>query len=200
MKRANVQICQAEPQDTKPVADLLAESLRHMSVAHWLVPDPVERRRVYHAYFELMVPWFIDHGLVHYTLDGSGAAMWVRLPGTFDPVIEDYDTRLAAACGVATPRFVALDHAMHLHHPDTAHWYLAFVGVDPDRQRQGVGTALLEHQRHRLDGDAMPAYLEATALGSARLYARHGYTDRPMYRIGLAGPPLYPMWREPAPR
>jgi GNAT superfamily N-acetyltransferase len=197
---AGVAIRQADAQDTKPVAYLLADSLQYMTIAHWLVPDPVERRRVYHAYFDLMVPWFIEHGVVHYTNDGSGAAMWARLPGKFDPVIEDYDIRLAAACGEATPRFVALDHEMHLHHPDTEHWYLAFVGVAPDRQRQGIGAALLEHQLHRLGREAMPAYLEATAVDSARLYARHGFTDRPVYQIGPAGPPLYPMWREPTPR
>jgi GNAT superfamily N-acetyltransferase len=194
-----VQIRRAERCDAKAVADLLAGALWQTDVAHWLVPDRQERRRVYRAYFALFVPWFLDHGLVHYTEDGSGAAMWARLDGRFDPAIVDYDLRLMEACGDATPRFLSLDEAMFRHHPDREHWYLAFLVVDPDRQRQGIGSYLLHHHQSELDDAGVPAYLEATCRRNAALYARHGYVDRPAFLIEQHGPPLYPMWRDPAP-
>jgi hypothetical protein len=66
-------------------------------------------------------------------------------------------------------------------------------------RRQGTGTALLRACHHHLDYDlGAAAYLEASSLRARRLYLRHGYTGHgpPIHLPG--GPPMWPMWREPA--
>ena len=181
--------------DAGTVAAVLAAALDDTDIAHWLVPDRDERVQVYRRYFDLVTPWFVEHGTVHMTVDGAAVAAWVRLDGKFEPDIADYDRRLAEACGAATERFVRLDVDMLAAHPDgMTHDYLAFLGVTPARQSQGLGSRLLREHHRVTDGDGLPAYLEATGRRNAALYARHGYADTEPVPIG-DGPPLYAMLR-----
>ena len=84
-------------------------------------------------------------------------------------------------------------------HPDEpAHWYLPCIGVRPDRQGQGVGSALLEHMTERLDREGVPAYLEASSERNRALYLRHGFEIRGELTLP-EGPTLWLMWREPSP-
>jgi len=81
-------------------------------------------------------------------------------------------------------------------HPTEPHWYLPFIGVDPLRQGEGLGSALLQHALQIVDRDKLPAYLEATSADIRRLYERHGFEA--IGEIQTAdSPPLYPMLRNP---
>jgi GNAT superfamily N-acetyltransferase len=67
----------------------------------------------------------------------------------------------------------------------------------PDRQGQGIGTALLGAHHALLDQEGIVAYLEAADERTRGLYLRHGYTDygRPIALAG--GPSMHPMVRHP---
>jgi ribosomal protein S18 acetylase RimI-like enzyme len=182
--------------DAPAVAAVLAAALDDTDIAHWLVPEHAERVEVYRRYFDLVTPWFVEHGTVYLAADGSAAAAWVRLDGKFEPDIEDYDRRLERACGAATERFVRLDVDMLAGHPDgMTHDYLTFLGVAPAAQNRGLGSRLLREHHRVTDADGLPAYLEATGRRNAALYARHGYADTNEVPIG-DGPPLYAMIRQ----
>ena len=74
-------------------------------------------------------------------------------------------------------RFRAFEAALAARHPaDLAHMHLAILAVRPDRQGQGLGTALLGAYHPVLDQDGLPAYLEASDLRTRRLYLRYGYS------------------------
>ncbi len=183
--------------DTATVAGVLAAALDDTDIARWLVPDRTERPQVYRRYFDLVTPWFIEHGTVHVTADGSAVAAWVRLDGRFEPDIAGYDQRLAHACGPATGRFTQLDADMLAAHPDgMTHDYLAFLGVLPAAQGRGLGSRLLREHHRLTDADGLPAYLESTGPRNAVLYTRHGYTASDPFPIG-DGPSLLPMLRWP---
>jgi ribosomal protein S18 acetylase RimI-like enzyme len=180
----------AGPGDAVWVAGLLAVAMRETEIAHWLVPDPDERRRVYAGYFDLVVPWFLQHGVVRGFGPGSAVLVQVTCPGRFAPDIDGYDDRLAEVCGPAAGRFRELDAAMHVRHPGFAHEYLAFLAVHPELQGGGLGSALLRDLRDRT---RLPVHLEATGPRNSDLYARHGYRPGRAYPAGAGGPPLYPM-------
>jgi GNAT superfamily N-acetyltransferase len=183
--------------DAATVSAVLAAALDDTDLARWLVPQRQERVAVYRRYFDLVTPWFVEHGTVYLADDGSAAAAWVRLDGKFEPEIADYDRRLAAACGPATERFVRLDEDMLAAHPDgLTHDYLAFLGVAPAAQNRGLGSRLLREHHRVTDAAGLPAYLEATGRRNAALYQRHGYADTAAFRIG-DGPPLHAMRRAP---
>ena len=86
------------------------------------------------------------------------------------------------------------------HFPGGEWWYLSAIGVDPDHFGEGRGGKILEAKLKHLDEDGIPAYLEASTLKSAALYARHGFGELETldFRKELPDAPLlYPMWRDP---
>ena len=163
------------------------------------MPEPAERRRVLAADFELLLEPALAHGTVHVTADRSAVAVWLpQGTGPAVPPPADYPARLAAACGAWTTRFETLDELFETNHPDRPHHHLAFLAVAPGQQGAGLGSALLRHHHDWLDRSGLPAYLEASSVGSRELYARHGYRTGEPFRVP-DGTPFWPMWREPGP-
>ncbi len=81
-------------------------------------------------------------------------------------------------------------------HPQQPHWYLPLIGVNPDGQGRGLGSAMLRPVLARCDAEGVAAYLEATTERSRALYARLGF--RPVGTIEVADcPPIHPMVRRP---
>ena len=90
-------------------------------------------------------------------------------------------------------------------HPADEHVFLWFLAVEPAHQRQGVGRELL--QRVFEDAEA-PVYLDTTNPANVPYYASFGFEElgraalprgatmwflqRPMTRLGGAGPPAVP--------
>jgi predicted N-acetyltransferase YhbS len=70
------------------------------------------------------------------------------------------------------------------------------IGVDPSKQGQGYGSALLKHALERCDGEGKLAYLEASSPKSIPLYQRHGFELIGTIQVG-SSPPLFPMLRKP---
>ncbi|SCG73140.1 GNAT family N-acetyltransferase [Micromonospora coxensis] len=182
---------------TRAVAERIANSFLVLAATRWLVPDAERREAVLADHFEIMVDHAMRHGLVYGTTDRSGVAVWLPQVGEPGPEPADYDARLAGACGEWTDRFRHLDDLFAASHPHDDHHHLAFLAVAPQRQGQGIGTALLRHHHAVLDAEGVPAYLEASSESSRDLYARHGYRGGEPFRLP-DGTPFYPMWREPA--
>ncbi len=61
---------------------------------------------------------------------------------------------------------------LHLHEP---HWYLFILGVDPPRQGQGLGGALMAPVLARADAEGLPCYLETMKTRNVPFYQKHGF-------------------------
>lgn len=195
-----IEITRAATSDAPEVAELIATAFHDLEVAQWLVPDPEQRAQILPANFRIWVDHALAHGQVQLTVDRLGVAVWFpRNPETPLPEPVGYSQRLAAACGEATPRFQHLDNLFDKHHPRMQpHHHLAFLAVHPQRQRQGVGAALLQRHHSRIDAFGVGAYLEATSPGSKDLYEQHGYRQLHQNFWLPDGTPIWPMWRPPA--
>jgi GNAT superfamily N-acetyltransferase len=188
-------IHEARLDDVGDVTGTLAEGFLGGDLASWLIPDRATRRSVYAEYFMMFAEFFLQHGQVDASEDLDAVALWWPVGDKLELDIPDYDDRLAKITGGAVGRFILLDMAMHTHHPQyRPHYYLAFLAVQPDRQGEGMGTALLRYRLERLDQQGAPAYVEATGIRNKALYERFGFRLR--YPIEIPdGPELYPMWR-----
>jgi GNAT superfamily N-acetyltransferase len=185
------------PDRTRSVAELIAGAFRRLAVTAWLVPDEAKREAVLADNFEILVGHAMRHGLVHGAGDRAAVAVWLPQTAEPTPPPEEYDARVAAACGEWTERFRHLDELFEANHPHPDHHHLAFLAVRPERQGQGLGSALLRHHHAWLDANGVPGYLEASSEGSRDLYARHGYRVSEPFRLP-DGTPFWPMWRDPA--
>jgi GNAT superfamily N-acetyltransferase len=70
------------------------------------------------------------------------------------------------------------------------------IGVVPDKQGNGYGSALLRHALERCDSDDKLAYLESSSDKNIPLYERHGFEVLGTIQVG-SSPPLFPMLRRP---
>ena len=94
------------------------------------------------------------------------------------------------------PRTFELFELFEAHHPRDPHYYLQFIGVGPERQGTGIGSALLRAMLDRCDLEGAAAYLEADER-SRFLYLKHGFEATGELRLP-EGPRFFPMWRAPA--
>ena len=187
--------------DIGRVSTLVGAAFHRLSAAGWLVPDPAERAIVLPATFAIIVEQAHHYGDIHIIDDGDGivgAAVWLDYTSDV-PEPWDYQTRLEAACGRWTDRFGRLDELFAAHHPSRPHHHMALLAVHPDRQRQGIGSALLAHHHAHLDRYAIAAYLEASGTDSRHLYLRHGYQPHGGPFDLADGARFWPMWRPPHP-
>ena len=78
--------------------------------------------------------------------------------------------------------------------PARPHWYLYLLAVGA--RGMGIGSALLDHGLARADASGLPAHLEATSEGAARLYERHGFRTTATIAPGAPLPSYRAMTRE----
>jgi GNAT superfamily N-acetyltransferase len=198
----------ATPAQAYRIARVIADAFHGLEVGAWLVPDPRERARVFPAYFEILVEHAIAHGTVHVTAELTAAAVWLPYTPGGGPEIDDYDGRVLRVCQPYAARFHLLETALAVAHPSgPGHEadpepecdHLLLLGVAPDRQRRGLGSALLAYHHKGLDRRGVPAYLEASSARSRDLYLRHGYRPHgnPITVPGAPDPTMWPLWRAP---
>lgn len=191
-------IVRAGEADIDALAQVIAEAFFPLAVCRWLIPDGPARRAAFPAYFRLYLEHAIADGLVETTPGRDAAALWIPGDGPAAPP-QGYVQQLAAIIGPHLDRFLAFDQHLDQRHPiGTFHEHLAILAVRPDRQGQGVGTALLDARHADLEDQGIPAYLEASDERTRRIYLAHGYTDRDDGPIELTDQVrMYPMWRQP---
>jgi GNAT superfamily N-acetyltransferase len=201
LKSADHRVERAGEGDIHVLSLVIADAFHGLDVSQWLVPDPDARRGIFPPYFRSYVEHAMADGLVYTTPARDAVALWLPVgPEGPGAPPDGYAERLADVTGPHLDRFQALDEGFDTHHPaGAAHQYLAIIAVRPDRQRLGIGTAMLRARHAVLDRDGIPAYLEASDTDKREIYRKHGYVLRPDAPIRLpgGGPELWPMWREP---
>ncbi|MGH2741917.1 MAG: GNAT family N-acetyltransferase [Thermoleophilaceae bacterium] len=185
------------------MARSLARAFHDDSVWKWFMPDDATRaQRLERMFATFARNVYLRHGNDCYTTDAyEGAALWAPpghehmstadilriLPGWTKAI--GWRELFRAKRGVDSLEKV---------HPHERHYYLPFVGVAPESQGRRLGTALMRPVLEKCDRERMPAYLEATSVGSRKCYERVGFHRRAEERVAGDGPPFWTMWRAPA--
>jgi GNAT superfamily N-acetyltransferase len=185
--------------DRQAAADVLGRAFTADPVVARFIAEGPNRADRLARYFALECQVTLSgYGEIWLDDDGLGAAIWRRPGGYPEPPL--VSLRMAPRYLLLFPReFLRASRAMTAIakvHPKEPHWYLMAVGVVPEAQGRGRGTALLEPVLSRCDEDGVPAYLEASTSENARLYERLGFESREELEI-LPGLRVRPMWREP---
>lgn len=94
-------------------------------------------------------------------------------------------------------RFASLGTSLQNLHPEAPNWYLAAIGVDPDMQGHGIGSALLRGGLATAEQAGEACYLETFSEANVRLYRRHGFEVlRDGVELVPGSPPFWLMWRD----
>jgi ribosomal protein S18 acetylase RimI-like enzyme len=80
-------------------------------------------------------------------------------------------------------------------HPKEAHYYLEYLGVEPEQQGKAVGSAILQHLINKADREHVGCYLENANQRNIPFYQRFGFQI--MSEKEIIGIPSWFMWRPP---
>jgi GNAT superfamily N-acetyltransferase len=198
-----VAIRAADEGDRELVVRLLDEAFQDDPVSGWVFPGDEYRRTTHHRLMAAFTGIVLAEGLIDVTDDGSACALWLPVAAEEHGAEEheggdDGSDGLLAAVDPGNERIELIGRlTAEIHPAGRAHEYLWMIGVTPQRQGEGIGSALVQHVLDRCDREGVPAYLEASSARSRALYERLGFelTGRPLDLPD--GPRMWPMWREP---
>jgi ribosomal protein S18 acetylase RimI-like enzyme len=192
----------ASAEDAPRLADALARAFQDDPGWSHLLPDPSDRTRRLRLFFETELSGIaLAQGLVWTTEEVVGAAVWAPPEGWRVPITATIRETppMVRVFGRHLPLALRSRLRMEGRHPrKPPHWYLAFMGVAPEWQGRGLGTALMQPALEILDAAGTPAYLESSTPRSRALYQRNGFEVTGEFNLPSAGPPLWQMWRDPA--
>jgi len=183
----------AQVSETDTVLNILTQAFASDPPIRWLMSTPDDYLAGFRGFATGMGGAGLAAGTGYLAADGAAAALW--LP----PGVSSDSQAMAAAI---TPFMTedkgavagAVSEALSSYHPHAPHWYLAMIGVDPARQGQGLGSAMLKEALARCDADGVIAYLESSQPRNVPLYERFGFEVIGVVEPGDF-PPIYPMLR-----
>lgn len=176
-----------------PVMDTLTLAFSTDAPVRYMFPTAEGFLRNFSRLAAAMAGSALDAGSAWVAGDAAAAALWLG------PGVEPDSGTIVALVGEAVPEdrhgvLEQLGAQMRQFHPREPHWYLSMIGVDPSRQGQGLGSALLKAGLARCDADGLPAYLESSSPKNVPLYERHGFEVIGLIKPG-DHPGLIPMYR-----
>jgi ribosomal protein S18 acetylase RimI-like enzyme len=140
----------------------------------WMYPGARQYRDHFPEFVAALGGNAFAHGTADELDDCQCAALW--LPPSVQPD-EDaiVDLLQRSVSDERLPDVFSILEQMGEYHPEEPHWYLPFIGVAPEAQGRGFGSALLRRGLARCDRDGLPAHLESTNPRNVPFYERFGF-------------------------
>jgi ribosomal protein S18 acetylase RimI-like enzyme len=148
----------------------------------YAVPDAVERTRLLPDVYARMIRFGVLTGEVYVTAGAlEGVALW--LPPNAKWTRENIEAsgmhETATLIGNdAYQRYrevVGREWQARERDMTDACWYLFLLGVEPDRQRRGLGGALMRPVLERADKERVACYLETENQRNVAFYLKQGF-------------------------
>ena len=166
----------ATGEDVAPMARTLARAFHDDPVFTWVLRGDERRMTRLERGFELfMRRVWMEQEETYTTASVAGVAVWEK-PGQWKTGAGQQLALLPPmlrAFGRHLPRVLRAIAALEARHPRELHYYLPFVGVDPEWQGRGLGSAVLSPVLELCDRDG-----EAVALVQRTVARRGGLEER----------------------
>lgn len=186
----------ASPGDVHRLKTTLAEAFYDDPIFGWLMPDDQGRIARLSRFFAIQLRHVaLPHGCTWTSGDLAGASLALP-PGKWRTPPRAVLAHSSTFFGRHQARAVRLLLAIEAKHLREPHYYFADVGVRPQSQGKGLGSALMRPTLDRCDDEGVPAYLEASSERSRALYERLGFAVTRELRVSDS-PPLWLMVRKP---
>jgi ribosomal protein S18 acetylase RimI-like enzyme len=195
-----VQIRPASRKDVKQLSHVLARAFDDEPIYRWVFPDEDSRRENGSRFFRVFLNNTLRDGLVHTTEQLDGASLWAvpgRPSGGFlsrMSLIFQMTWILGKRASYVGRELGQLERSR----PHKAHWYLSFLGTVPDRQGNGIGTALLRAVLSHCDEKQLTAHLITATEENVAYYEHRGFRVTQTSELPH-GPSAWSMTRQPIP-
>jgi GNAT superfamily N-acetyltransferase len=201
----DVRVRQIGRGEVAAAASLLARAFAADPFIGHFMADQRRRRLALPPFFAAVLQELIgSQGVYVSEHDGGvvGVAAW--LPP--EPKTPTRDARLRARLAAtqvrllfprAAPRVRSGFETLAADHPGDPHWYLAFVGIEPDQQGRGLGRQLLDPVLEQADREHRVCYLETPFPDTRAFYRKLRFIDTAELRPVAGAPPIWTMTRQP---
>jgi ribosomal protein S18 acetylase RimI-like enzyme len=169
----------------------------------WVFPDPLTRPLALRRLLRVPLEYGARYGRVMASHDARAVCVWVP-PGpgiTISRMIRSGFLGVLFRIGLGPfAKFAGANDVMgkiHKRRVPEPHWYLMVLGVDPELQNRGVGSALVNEGLTRVDDSGCPCYLETSKKRNLPYYERLGFVVLEETTLGKGGPLAWAMRREP---
>lgn len=149
----------------------------------WMFPDAHQYLTWFPQVLRHYAGGAFDHGSAYRTVDCLSSSMWLPPGVTPDEQALGAVLQEGVEEGMQEEVFAFMEQVGN-GHPDEPHWFLPAVGVDPMRQGQGYGSALMARSLERCDHDHAVAYLESSNPRNVPLYQRFGFEVTGRLQVG----------------
>lgn len=188
----------------RAAADVAARAFAADPMFSYIFPDPARRHAPLRRFMLAGLRYGVLFGRVDTTADLAGSALWLT-PDQPDiepaRMIRSGMATLPLTIGVGAFRrfltFTSYGDRVHTALMCEPHWYLLNLAVDPLRQRQGIGSALIEPVLQRADRDRQACYLETNNPANLPFYVRHGFEIGHAGQVPNGGPAFWGLVRNP---
>ncbi len=139
----------------------------------------------------------LPHGHVWVADEGAAIAVWTTPDTDAGPVFAELAPRFAELAGDRAAAYAAAEAALAPHRPVEPVWFLGTVGVDPDSQGRGLGSAVIRPGLAAAERAGVPAFLETSEKRNVGFYERLGFRVTATVEIPDGGPVTWAMLRDP---
>jgi ribosomal protein S18 acetylase RimI-like enzyme len=188
----------------KHAATVMARAFYDDPFFTFALPDTVRRARILPWLFEKTIRYGQRYGKIYTTPSLEGFAMWLgpknptmALMGTFQTGLFLLPLKLRWRELVRSMNLANYADQLHKKSFTGRHWYLYGLGVEPSRQGQGVGRALLQPVLAQADREALICYLDTNNEKNIPFYERSGFAVVSHGQASHTGPHTWAMLREP---
>lgn len=192
--------------DVRKAARLLARAFSADPIITHFLHGNLRRRFAFPAFFRAVIREYLEGGHAYSAWEERrliGAAVWSPPEGITRRKLwlkaqTDFDHRIVR---VLFPRRslglyngFAMTASLHPHEP---HWYLAFIGIDPQFQGHGIGQRLLRGVLDAADLSGRVCYLETPFPATRKFYERLGFELVTEAKPFEGAPAIWTMLRRP---
>jgi GNAT superfamily N-acetyltransferase len=168
----SIEVDAVRPGDEDRAVETIALAFTGDAMARWMYPDPERYLACFPELVRALGGGAFACRTAYRAAGFQGAALW--LP----PGIRPDTDRLAGLVRRSVPadRREALCRCLEgtaRSRPDL--WRLALIGVEPQEQGKGYGSALMHHALARCDEERSGAYVECAGIEGVRFFRRHGF-------------------------
>ena len=188
-------------EDAPRLGEVLADAFVDDPLSKWLFGvDATLRDRLRRSFDGLLRRVYLSKGNTYTTDDLAGCAMWSP-PGKWKlSVVQQLRLaplmlRLMPAASLRNG--ARLQMQVEKAHPADPHWHLSVLGVDPSRQRTGVGTSVMRPILDRANAERVLCHLETSKEENLAYYARYGFEINNELELPTGAPRVWTMTRRP---
>jgi ribosomal protein S18 acetylase RimI-like enzyme len=194
-----VQVRTATLEDLAIVVDTAARSLDTEAMLRWSLGEERFEERI-RRHFLHYDGENVRRGWIRMAADGAGIAVWIPPDAreeheAIGPAPPGHEAEIL---GDNAERHAAFWGWVEEHEPTEPLRYLSHIGVVPEHQGEGLGSALMHDGLARGDDDGVPTWLETSRVNNVAYYEGFGFRTVVDEDAPDGGPHIWFMRRDPA--